>query len=200
MKYIRITAVIVSVLLAAAGCRSEFDMLMDSGDANAKFKAAMNYFQEGKYTKAAELFESLSVISSGTERDDTVQYYWGLSNYSNKDYYTAQTNFEHFIERFPRSPFAESAQFLNIDCLYKSTLRYELDQTPTYNAITKISEYLIDHPSGANADICNKMLSNLNDRLDRKAFENARLYYKMVDYKASRVAFKNILKDDADNI
>ena len=40
----------------------------------------------------------------------------------------------------------------------------------------------------------------LGERLDRKAFENARLYYKMEDYKASRVAFKNILKEDADNV
>ena len=44
------------------------------------------------------------------------------------------------------------------------------------------------------------MLEDLNERLDRKAFENARLYYKMEDYKASRVAFKNVLKDNADNI
>ena len=79
-------------------------------------------------------------------------------------------------------------------------MRYELDQTPTYNAITKISEYLTEHPTGANAQVCYKMLSELNERLDRKAFENARLYYKMEDYKAAKVAFKNILKDDADNV
>ena len=44
------------------------------------------------------------------------------------------------------------------------------------------------------------MLIELNERLDKKAYENARLYYKMEDYLASRVAFKNVLKDDADNI
>ena len=44
------------------------------------------------------------------------------------------------------------------------------------------------------------MLQELNDRLDRKAYENARLYYKMEDYLASRVAFRNVLKDDAENI
>jgi outer membrane protein assembly factor BamD len=43
-------------------------------------------------------------------------------------------------------------------------------------------------------------LEELGERLDRKAFESARLYYKMEDYRASRVAFKNILKDDADNV
>ena len=47
---------------------------------------------------------------------------------------------------------------------------------------------------------CKDMLEELNARLDKKAFEAAKLYYKMEDYLASRVAFKNVLKDDADNI
>jgi outer membrane protein assembly factor BamD len=47
---------------------------------------------------------------------------------------------------------------------------------------------------------CRDMLQELNDRIDRKAYESARLYYKMEDYLASRVAFRNVLKEDADNI
>ena len=43
------------------------------------------------------------------------------------------------------------------------------------------------------------MLDDLNERLDRKAYENAYLYYKMEDYLAARVALRNVLKDDADN-
>ena len=41
---------------------------------------------------------------------------------------------------------------------------------------------------------------DLNERLDKKAYEAARLYYKMENYKSARVAFRNVLKDDADNI
>lgn len=59
-----------------------------------------------------------------------MQYYWGLSNYRFKDYYTAETNFTKFITNFPRSPFVEEAAFPRIDCLYRSTLRYELDHGP----------------------------------------------------------------------
>ena len=44
------------------------------------------------------------------------------------------------------------------------------------------------------------MLQELNERLDRKAYEAAKLYYKMEDYLASRVAFRNVLKDDAENV
>ena len=63
-----------------------------------------------------------------------------------------------------------------------------------------MADYLLEHPVGANSDICRHWLEELGERLDRKAFESARLYYKMEDYRASRVAFKNILKDDADNV
>ena len=47
---------------------------------------------------------------------------------------------------------------------------------------------------------CRDMLVELNERLDKKAYEAAKLYYKMEDYLASRVAFKNVLKDDAENM
>ena len=43
------------------------------------------------------------------------------------------------------------------------------------------------------------MIEDLSDRLDRKEFENARLYYKMEDYLAARVALRNVLKDNAEN-
>ena len=79
-------------------------------------------------------------------------------------------------------------------------MRYELDQTPTYKAITAISEYLMEYPDGDKAPVCKDMLTTLSNRLDRKAYENARLYYKMEEYKAAQVAFRNVLKDDAENI
>ncbi|MCR4859919.1 MAG: outer membrane protein assembly factor BamD [Bacteroidales bacterium] len=202
MKRSTILTLILPLLLIAgvSACKSQYDRILEGNDVEEKYKAAFEYFNNGKYTRAAQLFESLTLLTNGTERYDTVMYYLGLSNYSNKDYYTAETNFQQYLNYFPQSTFSEMASFLRIDCLYRSTLRYELDQGPTYTAMNAIGEYLRDHPVGANADICRHRLVELDERLDRKAFENARLYYKMEDYRASRVAFKNILKDDADNV
>ncbi|MBO6168859.1 MAG: outer membrane protein assembly factor BamD [Bacteroidales bacterium] len=185
--------------LCLISCKSQYELLLEGNDSEAKYAAAFDYFNQGKYTKASQLFESLSVITNGTSRDDTVQYYWGLSNYRAKDYYTAETNFERFMQNFPRSSFAESAAFLHLDCLYRSTYRYELDQTPTYRTITAISEYLMNHPDSEYRSVCTRMLDDLNERLDRKAYENAYIYYKMEDYLAARVALRNVLKEDSDN-
>ncbi len=189
-----------ATLVAVCSCKSQYEILLNSNDVDTKYEAAFNYYNDGKYSKAASLFESLSVLTNGTERDDTVRYYWGLSNYKFKDYYTAETNFEQFIESYPRSPFTSEARFLRLDCLFRSTYRYELDQTPTYKAINAISEYILEYPSNTHMKECRDMLVELNERLDRKAYEGAKLYYKMEDYLASRVAFRNVLKDDAENV
>ena len=189
------------VALSAFSCKSQFDALLTSNDTNAKYAAAFEYFNNKKYNKASQLFESLSMSTSGTARDDTVQYYWGLSNYRFKDYYTAETNFSKFLTNYPSSPFSDEARFLRIDCLYRNTLRYELDQTPTRTAIASITQYMAETPADSpHREACNTMLTDLNGRLDRKAYEAARLYYKMEDYKASRVAFRNVLKDNSENI
>ena len=187
-------------IVALSSCKSQYEILLNSNDVDQKYEAAFQYFNEGRYSKAGSLFESLSVLTNGTQRDDTVRYYWGLSNYKFRDYYTAETNFANFLDIYPRSPFASEARYLRLDCLYRSTLRYELDQTPTYKAITEISEYMIEYPSTPHMEACSNMLKELNDRLDLKAYEGAKLYYKMEDYLASRVALRNVLKADAENI
>ena len=197
---LRTLFIILCTAAAACSCKSQYEILLNSNDVDAKYKAAFEYFDAKKYSKAASLFESLSVLTDGTERDDTVKYYWGLSNYRFKDYYTAETNFTDFVESYPRSPFASEARYLRLDCLYRSTLRYELDQSPTYKAISAISEYILEFPSTPHMQECRDMLTELNERLDKKAFESAKLYYKMEDYLASRVAFRNVLKDDAENM
>lgn len=200
MRRFRTALIAAAVLLCSAACKSQYDALLASNDVEEKYKAAFEYFQRERYQRAAALFESMSIMTDRTSRADTVQFYWGLSNYRNRDYYTAETNFSKFVEIYPTSPFAPEARFLRIDCLYRSTLRYELDQKPTYTAINAINEYLRDYPSNDYTSDCQAMLKDLNDRLDTKAYEAAKLYYRMEDYLASRVALRNVLKDDADNI
>ena len=196
----RLLLAVAAAVLFTSSCKSQYELLLQSNNADEKYDAAFSYFNAGKYSKAASLFESLTMLVSGTEREDTVKYYWGLSNYKFKDYYTAETNFEQFISNYPRSPFVADASYLRIDCLYRSTLRYELDQMPTYKAMNAISEYILEYPKSEHMESCRDMLVELNERLDKKAYEAARLYYKMEDYLAAKVAFKNVRKDDAENI
>ena len=163
MKRFSIAVFLSAALLAlSVSCKSQYDLLLNSTDHDLKYEKAFEYFNNEKYRKAGELFESLSQVSGGTDRDDTIKFYWGYSNYLYKDYVTAEANLKYFIDLYPLSPFTEYAKYLRIICLYNATYR--------------------------------------DARLDKKAFEAARIYYVMEDYVASRAAFRNILKDDAETI
>ena len=201
MKKSYIAAGLCLLVLAAFSCKSQYEVLLSSNDVDAKYEAAMNYFNNKKYQRAAQLFESMAVLTNGTTRDDTVQYYWGLSNYRNKDYYTAESNFARFVQNFPMSPFASDAEFYRLDCLYRATYRWELDQNPTRSCMLAITEYMRDHPDDdVHMKACDAMMRNLQERLDRKDFEAGRQYYRMEDYPAARVKLRNVLKTNADNL
>ena len=193
-------AVLSALLLLTAACKSQYEAIMYGSDNDAKYKLAFELFEAKKYAKAAEAFESLATIGMrGTPQEDTVQFYWGLSNYRYGDYVTAESNFNQFINTFPLSPFYEEARFLRLDCLYRSTYRYELDQTPTYRALSEMAIFQIERPDSQYHDNVAKMMDDLNNRLELKAYKSAWLYYHMEDYQAAHYAFKNVLKENADN-
>ncbi len=192
------------ILLAIFGllqisCVSTYEKVMKSNDVQVKYDAAMDYFEKGKYKKAADLFDNLNLLVQGLPQEDTVAFYHGLSNFRYGDYQSAETILAKFIEVYPRSPFFIEAQYMRIQCLYDDTYRYELDQTPTHKAMAIISEFMYENPGSEYYPVCQEMMADLMERLERKSFESAKLYYTMEDYKAARYALKNVLKENAEN-
>lgn len=187
-------------LVSLTGCKSQFELILSGDDVPLKYKTAFELFEAGKYAKSARMFENLKLATSGTPQDDTVQFYTALSHYEYGDIYSAEPAFEGFINVFPLSPFIERAQFLRIDCLYRQTLRYELDQTPSIKALNVIYQYLYEHPNSAYRAECEAMIDDLKERMDRKDYEAAKLYYTIEEYKAAHYALKNVLKNDAENL
>lgn len=192
-------AVFLTALMTMS-CKSQYELMLESHDVPAKYQMAFDLFDAGKYSKSAAMFESLKIAVRGTAQEDTVEYYTAYSHYCYGDMTTAEQAFQSFISTFPRSPFTDKARFMYLDCLFEATYRYELDQTPTYKALAAINEYLVDYPVNDYTPQCYAMIENLEERLDRKEYESAKLYYTIEDYKAAHYALKLVLKEDAENI
>lgn len=180
-------------------CKSQYEAVFYGSDVQAKYKMAFELFEAKKYAKAAEAFESLTMATRGTAQEDTVQFYWGLSNYRYGDYVTAESNLNQFVTTFPLSPFTEEAKFLRLDCLYHGTYRYELDPMPTRRALAEMSVFQIENPGSQYRSRVDEMMDDLNNRLELKAYKAAYLYYHMEDYLAAHHALKNVLKENAEN-
>ena len=165
----RLLIAALAALALLSSCKSQYDAVLYGSDIAAKYKMAFELFEAKKYSKAAETFESLTMATRGTAQDDTVQFYWGLSNYRYGDYITAESNLEQFISTFPLSPFTEEAKFLQLDCLYRGTYRYELDQMPTYKALSAMQVFLIENPESKFRDRVAEMIDDLNNRFEERA-------------------------------
>ncbi|MDR2358353.1 MAG: outer membrane protein assembly factor BamD [Prevotellaceae bacterium] len=182
-------------LLLASGCTTQYDKILKSADYELKYRAAKDYYHAGKYERAATLFDQAGMFYRGTKQDDSLHFLLAKSYYLWGDVYTAEYYFEQFRTTFPRSLFVEEATALRIKSLYAQTHRYELDQTPTYKVLTAIEEFFYNFPATQYKEECSKIKEDLEQRLDEKQYESAKLYYHIENYKAATTALRTTLKD-----
>jgi outer membrane protein assembly factor BamD len=183
-------------VVAFSSC-SKYEKRLKKSDNETKYKLGMECYNLGKYRYATKFFEPALMYFRGTERDDSINFYFAKAYYLSGDPYSAEYYFDMFKRTFPRSAFAEEATFLYAACLYEQSHRPELDQIPTIRCITALNEYLYSYPS-ANAERrenSEKVLVELQQRLVDKSFKAARLYYVIEDYRSAIESLKNHLKD-----
>jgi outer membrane protein assembly factor BamD len=70
-----------------------------------------------------------------------------------------------------------------------------LDQQSSTDAIKQFQLFVNKYPESTRVADCNKYIDELRFKLETKAYDNARLYYKMQDYKSAVVSLGNVVKD-----
>ncbi len=175
------------------GCNS-YEKLLKSTDTERQYAAAMQFYEKGKFTKARELLERVLPMTRATQRADTVHYYLAKCYFNEGDYGLAGYGFEQLATNYPRSPFVEEATYNTAYCNYLVSPRPALDQDYTYKAIEGFNAFKQAYPKSELVAEADKYLKTLYEKLLRKEFEAARLYYKMDMYKAAVTAFKRALE------
>ncbi len=173
----------------------KFNRLLKHGDMETKYAAAIKYFEKENYTKALTLFEELVTVYKGTAKAEEVNYYYAYCNYNLDDYIIAGYQFRNFVKNFPNSVHVEECAYMNAYCFFLNSPPYSLDQTDTRLAIKEFQRFTTQYPKSERIEKCNELLDILRGKLERKASENAMLYFVMGDYRASAAAFANYVKD-----
>lgn len=122
------------------------------------------------------------------------------SFYQMKDYYLAGYQFERFESQYPKSEKAEETLFLSAKSFYKLSPVYSKEQKETVTAIEKLQMFINKFPDSEYLPEANVLIQELDYKLEKKAFEIAKLYNKIAnfesaDYEASIKAFDNFLVD-----
>jgi outer membrane protein assembly factor BamD len=189
---------VISLLFIFISSCSEYGRIVKKGSNEEKYEMAVKMYKKKDYTRALPLFEDLLAVYRGKEESEEIYFYYSYCYYGLGMYDLAAYHFKNFTENYINSEHMEECGYRHTDCLYLNALPYYLDQSNTKEAIVEIQLFLNIYPNSTYKEECNKHIEDLRGTLKKKAFENAMLFYKIEDYQAATVSFKNTLRDFPD--
>lgn len=189
------------LLVMVAGCKSRFEKLRASNNIAQKYQEALKYYQKKKYNKALVLFDDLMLKYRGQAEAEDLYYYTAYTNYYLHDYTSARFHFKQFTDTYPNSTRAEECRYMGAYCYFLESPKVGLDQEYTYRAIEALQLFINLYPDSERAQEAAGLIEQLRDKLETKAFNNAKLYLDMGlqdDYRAAVIAFDNVLSEFPD--
>ncbi len=174
---------------------NEYQKALKSEDVGLKYGLADSLYSVKKYSKALRLFEQIAPEYRGKPRAEKLFYMFAKSYYETKQYYLAGYQFESFVSGYPKSEKVEEAAYLGAVSYSKLSPIYSLDQTDTYKAIEKLQSFIDAYPNSGYLSEANSVMKVLSEKLEKKAYENAKGYNTISDFKSALVAFDNFIID-----
>lgn len=172
---------ILLLAVAFTSC-SEYQKALKSEDIKVKYDMAIKMYEKEKYSKVVRLVEPIAPSFRGKPSGEKLIYIFAQSLYKTKQYYAAGYQFETFVGGYPRSEKLEEAAFLGAKSYYYLSPRYSLDQVDTYKAIDKLQAFIDAYPNSEYMPEANQVAKELNEKLEKKAYEIALQYHKTADY------------------
>jgi outer membrane protein assembly factor BamD len=188
--------ILFSILLLAS-C-SKYQKLLKSSDNDLKYEQAIKFYEKKDYYRALQLFDQLNAFFKGTEKAERIAYYYAYCYYNQDDYLMGSYYFKRFATNYPKSPYSEECAYMAAYCNYQESPRSSLDQTSTHDAIKELQLFINMYPASEKVAKANTLIDELRAKLEKKAYDIGLLYYKMYDFKAAIVTFKNVIKDFPD--
>ncbi|MBE9464325.1 outer membrane protein assembly factor BamD [Dyadobacter subterraneus] len=194
---------LIFAVLFITSC-SKFSRLQKTGTDQQKYDAAMTYYKKGDFYRAGLLFEELIPLLKGSNESELAQFYYAYTQYQQGQYNTSQFLFKKFYDTYARSDFAQEALYMHAFSLYKDSAPHNLDQASTFTAISAMQDFINAYPQSTFRDECTRYILELRQKLELKAYDKAKLYYKisefnMMSLKAAVISIDNFRKDFPDS-
>ncbi|MBC8155796.1 MAG: outer membrane protein assembly factor BamD [Bacteroidetes bacterium] len=199
----RIGCLSVALALLLSSC-SDFSKVQKGINDSSKYQAAVGYYNKSDWYHAGILFEEVIPVLKGSTESEMAQFYYAYTQYHQQQYLLSSTLFKKFYETFARSELAQEAMYMYAFSLYKDAPDFNLDQSNTLTATSALQDFVNAYPDSKFRDECTKMIMTLRQKLERKAYEKARLYYKtsgfnIASYKSAVIAINNFQKEFPDS-
>ena len=193
MKFKIISFSILSCVWITLVSCSDYQKLLNSDDIPEKYKQAEVFYNNGEYRKANRLLEQILPTYRGKPQAQRVIFFFADSYFQTRSYNLAAYQYESFVKSYPKSERVQEATFKAAKSYYHQSPSYSLDQEDTYKAIEKLQIFINLYPNSQYNPEANQMISELQEKLEKKDFEIAKQYFTIRDYRASIKANDNFI-------
>jgi outer membrane protein assembly factor BamD len=188
----RLSILILVGLGVFLGSCSRFRKIQKSVDWRVKYEAALDYYESGDYYRAVVLLEEIMPFARTEKEGEKALFYYAYCYYNYKNQYLLASHyFKNFYQTYNRSEFAQEAYYMHAYCLYLDSPLYNLDQTSTNEAISTMQNFLNRYPDSEYSEKATAIIDELQIKLEKKAYENSRQYYRLSKFKSAVIAFEN---------
>lgn len=171
------------LVLLAFGCAKR--TFTPGGSLVESWERAKDYLQRERYVRAQELLRDIMLNYSGSAVVDSAQFFLGLATFQLNDFLVAAEEFRRVAEQYPYSELCGDAVFYEARSYYEQSPSYALDQTLTDKALRGFQRFLEDYPGHALTDSGYHYLSQCREKVARKAYAAAKLYYDLGEYSSA---------------
>ena len=177
-----------------SGKKVSVHKVIKSSDPELIYSEGLKYYNREKWKQAGDLFDACQAYFVGDVREDSIAFFSARSKFKNRDYADATVQLDEFRRKFGRSIFIEDSEAMLAMCHYYLAPDPTRDQTVTGEAIVAFSEFIERYPNSKRVEAFSELITELTERLKKKAYLNAYTYFKIQRYKSAVVALRNALK------
>ena len=188
---------LASILMSSC---NEYQKILKSNDLDYKYEKAVELYENEEYVKAFPLFDELLLLHRGTDKAENIYYYYSKAEYEKGNLLSAAYHLKNFSTTYKNNIKAEECAYLAVYCHYLLSPKYSLDQVNTYKALDEIEIFLDKYSTSTFSADCLELQSKLQHKLERKSFENAKLYFTTENYKSAIHAFNLALQESQNSI
>jgi outer membrane protein assembly factor BamD len=189
---IRIILLLFSMTVYFIHCGSQ--AIRADLDADAYFEYAKGLFDKGKYYNAITEFTVVTLKFSADPIVDDAQYYLAESHFMYKEYLIAASEYQKVVEDYPESPYVEKAYYMIGLCYSNLSLRAELDQDYTAQAIRHFQNFLEYYPNSNLREKVEQEIGDLREKLSSKQLKGGNQYRAMGLYDSAVIYYDIILE------
>lgn len=178
-----------------ASCKTQYEQIRTSNDPKRMLTAADKYYEDGSYIKAISLYELLIPSYRGQDEAEQLFYNFAYAHYNTGQYILASHYFKNFSTTYYNSEHREETSFMSAFSKYKMSPNHKLDQSGSEEAIDDFQTFLNKYPNSERVAQCNEIIEEIRGKMELKAYDQGKLYYKQNQFESAIQSFENMLKD-----